>query len=203
MTIERRVSWGKRTARPEGLRTVAADHELARALTDGSGAPTTVAAGDMLRTLGGRGAAAGDEVVAAPLDLIEVHLDGRRAPAAVAHIMVRTDRWRGGPLRGPVVMVMNAEFMGEWDVAPRSHPNDGRVEVLSCGAGFGPRQRLEARRRLVTATHVPHPEITTRSVERASWTFERPMVVVADGLRLGRARSIDIVVRPDAAILYL
>ena len=164
----------------------------------------------MLRTLGGRGPADsarnGDpedrEMVAAPVDLIGLRLDGEAPGQAVAHVLVRSPRRRGGMLRGAIIMVMNAEFMGTWDVAPRGHPNDGRVEIVSCTAALGVRQRLAARRRVGSAEHVPHPDIDTRSVTEASWTFDRPMVVVADGHRIRTARTLDIVVRPDAGTLH-
>jgi hypothetical protein len=211
MTIERGASWGERTSRPDPLRVAADDRELAIAL--GSGEPTTVRSGDMLRTLGGptgkpdggvrEGGAPDEFVLAVPIDLLDLRLDGRDVGPVVAHVLVRSQRRRGGLLRGPVVFVMNAEFMGRWDVAPRGHPNDGRVEVVSCDAALDVRQRLAARRRLETATHLPHPGITSRSMERASFTFDRPMVVVADGQRLGRARSVEFEVRPDAAMLYV
>ncbi len=211
MTIERGASWGERTSRPDPLLVAADDRELAIAL--GSGVPATVRSGDMLRTLGGptgkpdggarEGGAPDDLVLAVPIDLIDLRLDGRDVGPVVAHVLVRSRRRRGGLLWGPVVMVMNAEFMGRWDVAPRGHPNDGRVEVVSCDAALDVRQRLAARRRLETATHLPHPGITSRSTARASFTFDRPMVVVADGHRIGRARSVEFEVRPDAAMLYV
>lgn len=206
MTIERWATWGERTPRPDGLRSAADDRELAIALR--SGALTMVRSGDMLRTLGGRTEMPGadvrdDHMLAVLIDLLELRLDGRAAGPVVAHVLVRSEHRRGGLLRGPVVMVMNAEFMGDWDVAPRGHPNDGRAEVVSCDETLDVRQRLAARRRLATATHLPHPGITSRSLAHASFTFDRPMVVVADGQRLGRARSVEFEVCPDAATLYV
>lgn len=209
MTVGRGAAWGEQVSRPERLRVVADDRELAAALTDGSDLPTTVQSGDMLRTLGGhRPPSAQDDgrgsrhMLAAPIDLIAVRLDGAPPEHAVAHVLVRSPRRRGGFARGPVVLVMNAEFMGAWDVAPRGHPNDGRVEVVSCAATMGLRQRLEARRRLTSAGHLPHPEITSRSLAAATLTFDRPMTVVADGHHLRTARIVDLLVLPDAATLH-
>jgi diacylglycerol kinase family enzyme len=105
-------------------------------------------------------------------------------------------------LRGPVVLVMNAEFIGEWDVAPRGHPNDGRIEVVEAGRDLGIRQRLAARRRLPAAAHLPHPRITTRSVRTARWDFGAPMAVRIDGIAAGTARSVEVTVVPDAAVVH-
>ena len=195
---------------------VAGDREFALAMSDRSGIPTTVASGDLRRTVGGvaggparnvadgpASSEASGQVLALPIDLIDLRLDGRPAGSAAAHVLLRSDRRRGGLLRGPVVMVMNAEFMGSWDVAPRGHPNDGKVEVVSCGPELSVRQRLAARRRLANGTHLPHPDITSRSLATASFRFGRPIIVVADGQRLGSARTVEFDVRPDAATFYL
>ena len=64
-----------------------------------------------------------------PIDLLEVATD-RGAAIACAHVLVRSSWSRGGWWHGPVIAVMNAQFLGDWDVAPRGHPNDGRVEVV-------------------------------------------------------------------------
>jgi hypothetical protein len=50
---------------------------------------------------------------------------------------------------------------------------------------------------------VPHPAIASRSVGEASWRFDRPLVVIADGVVLGRARAVEVAVRPDAATLWV
>ena len=65
-----------------------------------------------------------------------------------------------------------------------------------------PRERLAARRRLPTGTHVPHPRIASRSVRSGSWEFERPLEVVVDGRSHGRAVALSITVVPDAALVY-
>ena len=201
MTIRPGEEWGRFVERPAGLRTVHSDRELATVLDDPT--PVALRGGDLYMTLGARPALCGDRVLALPVDVLEVSIDGGPTTAAVAHVVLRSPWWRGGPLRGPLVMVMNAEFLGRWDVAPRGHPNDGRAEVLSCEASFGVRDRLAARRRLPSGTHLPHPGIATRSVRRADWAFRRAVEVVADGARLGRGRSVEVAVRPDAAVVHV
>ena len=41
---------------------------------------------------------------------------------------------------------MNAQFLGAWDVAPRSHPGDGLLDVLEAEVGLD--ERLKIRERL-------------------------------------------------------
>ncbi len=206
MTIKPGEPWGRTIDRPVDLVVVAGDPELARRLAsrrDGDDGPPVFAAdGDFARTLGGPPIHGRLTVNELPVDLVDVALDGGVLSAtACAHVVIRNPWWRGGWWRGSVVVVMNAEYIGAWDVAPRGHPNDGRVEVFEVSSTFDVRQRLQARRRVRSATHVPHPGITTRAVRTASWTFRAPMSVTVDGRRIGSATGVEITVAPDAAVV--
>lgn len=197
VTIRKGESWGSVVAPPPDL-PVFADHRDAgrwlRSLSLSMPVPAFgVRDGDLARTMGGGGAHRFEgDVVCAPVDLVEVTLDDVTFPAAT-HVVLRRRWWRGR-----VVMAMNAQFLGRYDVAPRSHPNDGRVDVIDVAAAMTTRTRLQARRRARSGTHVPHPEITVSSVDAWKATFERPMQCWLDGCRVGRTRSVTLVVRPDA-----
>lgn len=208
MTIRPDEAWGRSVPRPVHLAMVDDDAALATMLAGaragGDGPPVGVRRGDMARTLGiDPSAPSRDQVNELPIDLVEVRLDdGAEVMIACAHVIARSPARRGSWWRGPVVMVMNAEFLGDWDVAPRGHPNDGRVEVFEADATMSIRQRVAARRRVRTASHVPHPKITKRSVRSATWTFPRVMTILVDGRRVGTATSVGITVLPDAAVVY-
>lgn len=202
MTIRPGEEWGRAIARPATLHVVGSDRELARAVAAGT-QDLQLTGGDMYRTIGSPRGGSADRRRALPIDVLEVAVDARPPELAAAHVVIRSPWWRGGPLRGRYVMVMNAEFIGDWDVAPRGHPNDGRVEVVEVAADLGVRQRLAARRRLPAASHVPHPSITTRSARRTSWRSARPMAVSIDGRRAVLGRSIEVTVRPDAVVLHV
>jgi hypothetical protein len=207
MTIKPGEPWGRTVDRPLDLVVVAGDRELARCLSssrDGSDGPPVFAVdGDFARTLGAPSLEGRLTVNELPVDLIDVRLDGGVVTAtACAHVVVRNPWWRGGWWRGSVIVVMNAEYIGEYDVAPRGHPNDGRVETFEVGSTFGVRLRRQARRRARSAAHVPHPGIATRSVRAATWSFRRPMIVSVDGRRIGSATVVEVAVAPDAALVY-
>lgn len=206
MTIRPGEPWGSRVARPVDLVVAADDAALARALGERatSGGPAVaVGGGDLGRTLGSPRLEGRSTLNALPLDLVEVRLDGGATThLAAAHVTARRPWTSGGWLRGEALVVMNAEFLGRFDVAPRGHPNDGRVETFAIGAQMGMRERLAARRRARTGGHVPHPAITVRSVRRATWNFPRPLVITADGRPIGRARSLEIVVAADAGVVH-
>lgn len=207
MTIKPGAPWGREVERPDGLVTVDSDRSLVVALAEPDGPPVAVGAGDLARTLGVTSPEHGVENRATlsefPIDLLAVRLDEATEPVmACAHVIARSPWTRGHWFRGPILAVMNVEFVGEWDIAPRGHPNDGRVEVFDVDASMTVRDRLAARRRLPNATHLPHPRIATRSVRSATWSFPRPLEVVVDGRRLGRATTLTIDVVPDAAVVY-
>ncbi len=178
---------------------VASDVALARLLPGegraGAGAAAPVVGllgGDLCRTLGGRGDAArlrSDEAQRLPIDVGTAVVDGE-PHRFVAHLVARRRWWRG-----EVVAVMNAAFLGRWNVAPRAHPGDGRLDVVE--ARLSPADRVKAWRRLPTGTHVPHPGIRERRVRSAEWQFEHPMAVWIDGEAVGRCRHLVVEVEPD------
>jgi hypothetical protein len=187
---------------------VQSDAEVTAALSRRSRTPVGVGAGDLARTLGvapgsNESFSGRPTVNEFSIDLLEVYLDDRPDPVvACAHVVARAPWYRGHWLRGRILVVMNAEFVGTWDVAPRGHPNDGRAEVVEVQASMSIRERLAARRRLAIGTHLPHPRISSRSVKGGSWKFERPLVVVVDGCVVGRASSLSVEVVPDAALVH-
>ena len=201
MTIEKGAPWGRTVRRPSELSIVADDAALVTAIQGAPGHPVAPAGGDLHRTLGGRDLTGVAEVLELPIDLIAVTLDDGARRLGCAHVVARLPASRGGFWRGQVVLVMNAEFIGDWHVSANGHPNDGRAESCSWGSEFGLRARLEARRRLPLGTHVPHPLIETRSFRSRDWTFGSPMSVRLDGVRIGLTRSMRVEVVPDAATI--
>ena len=208
MTIEPGKAWGRAVPRPPDLEIVHGDAELAAAISLRRERPIAVASGDLARTIGvgqgGGGSIATRQTINEfPVDLLEVHLDDARDPIiACAHVIAREPWYRAHWLRGRILVVMNAEFIGEWDIAPRGHPNDGRAEVVEVESSMSLRDRLAARRRLPTGAHVPHPHIATRSIRTGTWTFERPLEVLADGRRIGAASTLSVKVIADAALVH-
>jgi len=197
VTVERGRPWGTAGALPDDGVVVGSDAEARHVVEAARRAgrplpPLGLLGGDLARTVGGTGDASrlqtGGVVLA--VDVVSVLLDGRQF-WFVAHLVARRRWWRGR-----VVAVMNAEWLGRFDVAPSSHPNDGRVDVLDGALPLA--DRVKARRRLPTGTHVPHPAITQRHV--AAWTarFEPPLRIWLDGEAVGPARDVVVRVEPDA-----
>lgn len=198
MPIRKGEPWGAPGALPPDGVVVRSDAEARAVVTAARRAGDPVPSlgllgGDLCRTLGGTG----DEhrirsatATTMPVDLGSVLLDGR-LHWFVAHLVARRRWWAGR-----VVAAMNAQYLGAWDVAPRGHPNDGRLEVLDGALPLG--QRLEARKRLRTGTHVPHPAIEQHRVAAHQVGFDAPTPIYLDGELVGEARNLSIRVEPDA-----
>lgn len=150
--------------------------------------------GSLMRAVGGKGDAGrlDGDVALLPIDLVRVDLD-HTTTWAVAHVIARR-RW----LRGPIVAAMNAEFIRDWDVTPRGHPNDGRIDVLEVSAAMSVRDRWRAKKRLPAGTHLPHPAISVHQTTVVERTFDQPMRVWVDDVAMGETRTLRLTVEPDA-----
>ena len=192
MTIRRGEAWGETIRRPADIQSATTDAELARRLTEDPTAPVALEGGDLYRSIGSPQVGRADAQLL-PIDLLDVRIDGEETIAA-AHVVARRRWWRGR-----IVAVCNVDRIGDWDVAPRAHPNDGRFDVVEVDPAMTLRQRWQARRRVVAGTHVPHPHIATAAATERSWTFDRPYAIWVDGHHVADARSLAVTVRPDAA----
>lgn len=204
MTVRKGADWGERGAMPEALEvfddplaaldTITAARRAGRPIP-----PIGLDRGDLVRTLGGPTSPdlrSASEALRVTVDLGAVLIDGS-IHWFLSHLVARRS-W----LRGQVVVAANAAFLGEWNVAPRAHPGDGRLDTLEIDhMALG--ERLKARRRLASGTHLPHPDITARRPRAAQYEFARPMAVWLDGRRAGSARALSIRVEPDAVELWI
>lgn len=198
MTVRKGEAWGGPGALPEDGVVVASDLAARRVVTEARRANREVPAlgllaGDLARTCGATGSEArlrSPDAQRLPVDLGEVLVDGS-LHFFVAHLVARRSWWRG-----PIVAAMNAEFLGDWDVAPRSHPGDGRLDLFEADLSLG--DRWKARSRLRTGTHVPHPGIQERRVKAVQLDLAPGTQVWLDGERIGPARALSIRCVPDA-----
>jgi diacylglycerol kinase family enzyme len=135
------------------------------------------------------------EVALLPVDIVRATIDAEQRWFA-AHLVARRSWWRG-----EVVAAMNAQHLGRWDVAPRSHPNDGRIDIVRISPEMSMRDRWRARSRAVQAAHVPHPHIQITSTATTTLRFARPMQLWLDGEVWTTASSVELTVEPDALLV--
>ena len=210
MVIQRGQSWGSVGIAVDDLVWASSDAELAKHISAGR-KDVAVSGGDMWRTIGSRSRRVlpGETAMCLPIDVMHVEYQtvsgDLLTKMAVANVVVRPANVRGGWLRGEISVVANAQFLRKWDVAPRGHPNDGRVELTQVSRAMGLRQRWSARSRLRTGTHLPHPLINAKSVPSFVTNFDEgsQQVLWIDQQRIGQVKSVTIEVISDAAFLWM
>ena len=152
-------------------------------------------AGDLARTVGaseGRNRLESEEAIRLPLDAMEVWLDGTNY-WGIAHLVARSRFWHG-----PFTLAMNAEYLGEWRMAPASHPNDGRADLITGRLSIS--DRTKAQSRLKSGTHIPHPDISVRRVKSHRFELSGRVPVAIDGEVVGRPRVVEISMHPDFCV---
>ncbi|MGD9705302.1 MAG: diacylglycerol kinase family protein [Acidimicrobiia bacterium] len=206
MTIRRCEDWGQAGIAPSFLPVFASDAALCRFLNDASRDRRSVpvvglTGGDLWRTVGGSADRPAPEPGAPglllPVDLGTVLVDDVEVFFA-AHVIARRGWWRG-----ELVAAMNAQYIGRWDVAPRSHPNDGRLDVVRVDPAMSIGDRWRAERRLPTGTHVPHPHIEQHRLPQVHIDLERPLDLTVDGTSAGRHRRLELKIVPDGLIVVI
>jgi hypothetical protein len=197
MTIRKGSDYGVVQPLPEGAAVARSDAEL-RELVLASRGPEHdrvtigLVGGDLCKTLGGAGdieRLSGPDALTVPIDLAIASIDGVDVPF-VSHLVV------GKLFRRNFAVVMNAQWRGEQDLGPRSHPGDGFVDITTGSLQW--RQRRVARARLVTGTHLPHPSLNYRRVRSETIAFDRSMPMCLDGEIKVKGRTLALRVEPDS-----
>ncbi len=204
MTIRRGEDWGGPGIVPPGTPFAGSDQALASLFTYVPGAeraldgPDVVilGGGDLARTVGASSRtagsiAAGDPVTVLPIDLGVLEHDGGPPIVFAASLVARRRLWGPGSL-----IVCNAAFVGQWNVAPRGHPNDGRLDLVVSELGFG--DRIKARSRLPSGSHIPHPDLSIRRVRSTELTLPKNATALIDGHRQDISGDVRISAVPDA-----
>ena len=201
MTIRKGESWGTLRAPDRDVTIVGSDRELRHVVVaarlGGLELPVIgLSGGDLMRTLGGSGDASRfvgeDPIPHLPIDIVTVTADDSRESLFLAHLVARRSWWHG-----QITAAMNAQFIGTNDVAPRGHPNDGRVDLVTASAELGLQQRWMARSRVRLGTHVPHPLISVRQHATVTVDLPRSTPLWLDGERWGSASRLLLTVQAD------
>lgn len=195
MVIGKGSSYGSESSIDPAWPSLVSDAELAQHVRTHATAPCTITGGDILTTLGG-GAPPGVSPRAYPLDLLEVELDDGTTTVAAAHVVVRRMLWAG-----EFLAAMNAAYVDGLYLGPRSHPNDGLVDVTVGRLGL--QQRVMARKRAVTGVHLPHPDLKMTRKPEVVHSFGRSTPVRVDGVLVGETTRIRLTVRPDAGLVVV
>ena len=206
MTISKHLEWGRDILKPEDLVICQDDAAASRLLTglisESKHLPIIAIKGSKLaRALGTNGAQLESKSMRAlPFDLIKINFTNssneKVMVIAIGYALLRNSWWRG-----EITAVLNTSFIGDWDCAPRSHPNDGKFDVVSVGSQMRPMQRLIASRRLRLGTHLPHPQISTHQATNLELSSSALPNLFVDGQRFAKVSQISFTLLPDAVTL--
>ena len=190
MTIKKGEPWGEPASLPAEALVVDGDRAISRALEAArrSNQPFPafgVTGGDLCRTLGGTGQMATGYTV----DVGEALIDGR-VHYFVAHLAAHDRGW------AHAAVAMNAQWLGDWNLGPRGHPNDGVLDTYRADLGLV--DRLTVRPRLATGSHLPHPRIQVERSQHVTFDLSRPLPVYVDGERIAVSKNIVVRCVPDA-----
>jgi hypothetical protein len=200
--ISKGEAWGGTGAVPDGMVVVGSDGELNTLVTRCRRAgeplpPVGLLGGDLMRCVGGSGDPTrfAGEVALLPVDVVRVD-----TPEAtgwfVAHLLARRAWWRGD-----LTAVMNGQYLGAWDVAPRAHPGDGRVDVVRVDRAMSLRDRRTAKQRLPQGAHLPHPQISVRQAASIDLVWRRPTRVWLDGRPWATVREAAVTVESEPLLV--
>ena len=157
---------------------------------------------NLARAFGLNGATIGNTtMLRTRLDLIEVSyvlISSQTAKMNFVGNAIIRNSW----LRGPITGVFNSSFIGNWDCAPRAHPNDSKLDVVSIDQSMNLRQRLTAKRLVKLGSHLPHPKISYKQTESFKIDLQEPAHLFVDSIDLGMVRQCDFRVISDALSLY-
>lgn len=215
MTIEKGEDWGHRALFPDDAPIVDGDAELAALFsvtTDDENNQTLTGPSvvglkkaidsskshDLATTVSARGSETDlrtGERTHLPIDLGVVSLDGALHVMA-ASLVIRTPLWTR-----VVQGAMNASFLGDWNVTPSGHPNDGRFDIVRAELTLG--DRFKARSRLASGSHVPHPDISIRRLRSHDFEPVAGAQVRIDGQNLGAADDVSVTVIADATTIVI
>ncbi len=199
MTIRPGQLWGTAGVLAAGQPVAENDRSIAQLVEAGIAGPFGLLGGDLHRMLGAPPPERmwTDEAMSFSIDVVEITLDDRPPVIMAAHLMA------GGRVlwRGRTVVIMNAASIGNLDLGPRAHPNDGLLDVTD--GSLPMRDRRRARQRMRAGSHLPHPRLATVRARRVEVLFGAALPVRIDGIRVRSARRILAQVRADAATIVV
>lgn len=206
MPIKKGESWGHQVKPPSDLLVfdddAKANEYLSRQLI-GSLAVQGLAIknSNLARTLGLKGSVVAETMLATTFDLIQVEFIKTDATSArrffLGYAMIRKNM-----LRDKIIGVFNTSFVGKQDWAPRAHPNDGKIDVITVDKTMSMRQRLTAGRLLKSGSHIPHPQINYSQTGEFSVNQLRSTALIIDGVDFGPVEACEFQVISDAVTLY-
>lgn len=198
MTIRKGEQWGRRIAKPSRIRHVSSDAELAQCSSEDF---ISLGDGDIYATIGSPTMLPDlDECTLLPIDALHVKILSLDASEkyCTAASCVEIGSFISLLKSGRYICVTNGGIVSGRNFAPRAHPNDGRLDIMLVAESMSFRDRLTARKKAITGTHIPHPSISLRQDETfsAKRLGERDKLQI-DGVTVANWIEVSVSIVPD------
>jgi hypothetical protein len=148
---------------------------------------------DLKRTIGALEPTSDQITVYFPIDGARIELDEKKV-FLTAHAKLQSRFGRDS------MFVMNAQWLGDANLGPRAHPNDGKLDVISW-ENLSLWERRKIRARFPTGSFLPHPSVTSMRMSNFSTEFKKARSVQIDGVDYGHTHHFSFEVIPDAFYL--
>jgi len=131
-----------------------------------------------------------------PIDGIQIDLEMKngQSKTVIGASSVSIGSW----FLGRFVCITNSGFIDARNVAPRAHPNDGFLDVMALDTAMTLQQRIRARQKSLTGTHIPHPQINVSRSRHKEYTKESFSDILSiDGHKVLSWQRVTIQILPD------
>jgi hypothetical protein len=199
MTIEKGKPWGSEILVPDSVLSIQNDYELARTQQSSL---CVLTGGDLWRALGEPiTKTVGNSGTAVEVDAFEVTIisQGHRK-VVIASSSVEIGSWVPKSLsrNSRYVAITNSGIMNNRNIAPRAHPNDGFMHIMTLEASMPRIQRIISQRRAIIGNHIPHPNISVSRINAFEAIREsRNETLRIDGHPIRAWDSLTVRVLPD------
>lgn len=199
MTIEKGKEWGEEVLIQQPPPVIDTDAGLARVAKHSI---VSLSRGNVFDALGHpRPVVAGETRQRVSIDALICNIEIQNSPPT--RVLAASDIVIGKYVevfhqQSEHLVITNAGMMRGRNFAPRSHPNDGKFDVVMFAREMSVRQRLQARSRLKTGTHLPHPYIKVSQATQFQYErLSRNQTLRIDGIAIPDWVSISIAIEPD------
>lgn len=199
MPISPGSKWGEEIVPPIAFCSFKSDRELGTALRDNSldariQGVIQITAGDYVSLLGLDDLKKRTTAIKILVDALAISYTDRHGhthqDVCVGSLHI------GRKLSGPLHIVTNTGWWRGHDIAPRAHPNDGKLDIVDVSRTMTARQRITAWRRSLVGTHLPHPHIAYSQSDFYLWSGKLANLTI-DGEKLGKVSRVQCRVQSD------
>ena len=206
MPISPGSAWGEPCSTPSDLLRLSSDREVGIFLRDHDARQIhskkiSYQKGDLIKVLGLDDLRKGIQCLRVILDAIYVEYvdtEGNSHHDVCVGSLHIGSRF----LRGAISIASNSGYWRGREVAPRSHPNDGKLDIVEISAAMNWTQRRMAWNKALTGSHIPHPLIQYSQGEFFQWSGKDKRLVI-DGQFVAQVQKVSCRVQSDCLELFV